>query len=461
MTLRWWWLLAVIPLALVACGGGEKTRTPEPSATASVVQPSATARVNPPPSTTAEMSPSPTQFPTLPPTASPEPTEVAPATPEATPIPAGYLEGTFVVPTDGSGAPVRLADDGEVHEWSPDGTLIAITTLDPDQSGCNISTQACFWQLFLIRADGQGQPVSLGSGSAPQWSADGKRLLFYRLIRAPVTRPPNPPFTEVTAKEVCLVDAATGETAVLASWVPTAFFGAPTWSPDESRVLLNFGEPGAPSLYVVKADGSEPPVKLADGSGPTDWSPDSRRIVYSCGDYVCTVAADGSEAPRQLVPARDPDWSPDGSRIAVEAGALPSFEIWLIDPDTAQGIKLVDGLRPHEIASVWFQWSPDGSMILYQAAGSLYVLAAGGNAPPTKLAEGTSAMWSPDGKRVALWRSVGQSENSAGVHQLLAIDADGSGLTLLADGVAPWCITYAWSPDSRQLAFSTFECSLM
>ena len=48
MTLRWWWLLLVIPLALVACGGGEKTQTPEPSATAVVAQPSATAHVSVP-----------------------------------------------------------------------------------------------------------------------------------------------------------------------------------------------------------------------------------------------------------------------------------------------------------------------------------------------------------------------------------------------------------------------------
>jgi Tol biopolymer transport system component len=365
-----------------------------------------------------------------------------------------------VVPADGSGPPTRLGEQGEVHGWSPDGTRIAVTTLDQDQSGCNVSSMACFWHLFLVRADGQGQPVSLGSGSAPQWSADGKRLLFYRLIRGPVTRPPAPPFTEVTAKEVCVADIATGETTVLASWPPTAFFAAPTWSPDNSRVLFYFGEPGATSLYVAKADGSEPPVKLADGRGPTDWSPDSQRIVYTCGDYICTVAADGSEPPRQLVPARDPDWSPDGSRIAVEAGTFPSFEIWLIDPETAQGVKLVGGLRPDMMGSFWFIWSPDGSMILYQAAGSLYVLALEGT-QPTKLAEGFSPTWSPDGERIAFWRNVGMSESSAGVQQLLVVNADGSSLTLLADGVAPWCATHAWSPDSRQIAFSTFECSLI
>ena len=442
-SLRWWPLLLVVPLTLAACGGNE-AKTPEPSGTALLAQPNAT----PYPLATAE----------------PALTQAAPATtPEATPASPQDLEGVFVVPADGSGAPVKLAEDGEVHGWSPDGALIAITTLDPDQSGCNVSSQSCFAEISLSRADGQGQPVSLGSGSSPNWSADGKRLLFYRLIRGPIARPPGPPSIEVTAKEICVADAATGETTVLASLGPAAFFGSPTWSPDESRVLFYFGEPGAPSLYVVKADGSEPPVKLADGSSPSaDWSPDSRTIAYSCGDYICIVPADGSGPPRRLVPARNPNWSPDGSRIAVEAGLHPDFEVWLIDPETGQGIILVDGQLPDWIVgSVWFVWSPEGSMILYQAEGSVYVVAPDTSTPPTKLAQGFSAKWSPDGKRVAFWRTVGQSDNSAGVHQLFTVNADGSGLTLLADGVAPSCITHAWSPDSRQIAFSTFECFLI
>jgi Tol biopolymer transport system component len=231
--------------------------------------------------------------------------------------------------------------------------------------------------------------------------------------------------------------------------------------------LFDFGEPGAPSLYVVKADGSEPPLKLADGSGPTDWSPDSRRIVYSCGDYICTVAADGSEPPRQLVPAREPDWSPDGSRIAVEAGVFPNFEVWLIEPETGQGIKLVDGALPYSTAGS--VWSPDGSLILYQAESSLYALAPEGDAAAAKLGEADGIMsWpdidpvsSPDGRRVTFRRLVGESENVPGAYQLLVVNADGSGLTLLADGLAPACVAYAWSPDSRRIAFSAFECALI
>jgi Tol biopolymer transport system component len=249
---------------------------------------------------------------------------------------------------------------------------------------------------------------------------------------------------------------------------PAALFGNPTWSPDESRVLFHFGEPGDPSLYVVKADGSEPAVKLVDGSGlSADWSPDSQRIVYEFGDYIYTVAADGSEPPRRLVPARKPDWSPDGSRVAVEVGSFPNFEVWLIDPETGQGIKLVDGgLAYHTAGSVW---SPDGSLLLYQVEGSLYALAPEVNGPPTKLGEVDGIMswpdidpvWSPDGSRVAFRRIVGEAENIAGVYQVLVVSAGGSGLTLVAEDLVPACVAYDWSPDSQRIAFSSTWCPLI
>jgi Tol biopolymer transport system component len=428
MTLRWWPLFLVLALALAACGGGDKAQTPEPSAT-------------PEGQTTAA------------PTAVPSPT--------TTPI--EWVEGVFVAPADGSGTPVKLADDGEAWGWSPDGTLVAVTTLDPDQTGCLVSSMSCFRDISLVPTDGRTSTVDLGSGSSPTWSADGKSILFYRLVRGPIGTPPGPTHTGITTKEIRVADAATGASRVLASMGPSPSIGdSPSWSPDESRILFGFGnEAGANSLYVVRASGSGPPVRLADGSTfAADWSPDSQRIAYSCGDYVCIVTVDGSEPPRQLVPAHEPDWSPDGSRIAVEVGSFPDFEVWLIDPQTGQGGKLAAGQLPDLLpqASVW---SPDGSQVLYQAEGDIYVVGLENGAVPAKLGEGEMPVWSPDGERVAFRRMVGEAENVAGAYQLLVVNADGSGLTTLADDLVPACVGYSWSPDSRRIAFSSFECPLI
>lgn len=179
MSLRWWPLLLVVALALVACKGDE-AETPEPSATAFVAQQTSTLHPTPSPtaaleptqasSTTPEgtLPPSPTAYPTVPPTAGAEPTATATA-PEATPAPLEHPLGVFVVAADGSGEPLKVADDGFVEGWSPDGTLIGVSTLDADQSGCGVAPAACFRELSLVRADGQGQPLSLGDAQFPTW----------------------------------------------------------------------------------------------------------------------------------------------------------------------------------------------------------------------------------------------------------------------------------------------------
>lgn len=464
MTLRWSLLLLVLPLALAACTGEEETEAPEPSVTASAAMASPTARASLPPSATPHPPPSPTPFPTPPPSTTPEPTEVALTT---TPAPPEHLLGVFVVAADGSGEPLKVADDGFVEGWSPDGALIGVSTLDPDQSGCMVAPAACFRELCVVRADGQGQAVSLGDAQVPMWSARENKLLFYRLVRGPFTTASGHTFTGITAKEICVADAATGATTVLASNGPItrvdgetvttvgSYGDWPRWPPDESRVLFGFGS----GLYVAKADGSQAPARVADGNiYEADWSPDGQQIVYSWGGEIYTVAADGSDSPRKLVIGHQPDWSPDGSRIAFIAKTLPTTEIWLLDPATGESDKLVDVGLPN--VSPTLVWSPEGNVILYVAAGAIYCIAPEGDAPPRKLADGGWPVWSPDGKRVAFTRGFDRPDGAPLKSQLFVVNADGSGLTLLADDLTRSCVTYARSPNSQRIAFSSIYCPL-
>ncbi len=64
----------------------------------------------------------------------------------------------------------------------------------------------------------------------------------------------------------------------------------------------------------------------------------------------------------------------------------------------------------------------------------------------TRLAVGNDPSWSPDGKRIAFWRTSGPLGLGADVY---VMNADGGNVTLVArDGYQP-----TWSPDGQQLAF--------
>jgi TolB protein len=381
------------------------------------------------------------------PTTAPTPTSNPTTTPEPTATAKEHLLGVFVVRTDGSGEPVKVADDGFVAGWSPDGTLVAVSTLDPDQSGCNgVVPALCFRELSVVRADGQGEAVDLGDAQWATWSARENKLLFYRFAR---------PKGTIVSTEIIVADATTGQTTTLASVGPELSAG-PRWSPDESHILFGFGS----GVYVVPADGSQAPVRLADGNAlESDWSPDGRNIVYSWGGEIYTVAADGSGSPRHFVIGHRPYWSPDGSRIVYVARTLPTAEIWLLDPVTGESEKLVDGDLPYGPSEP--VWSPDGSLLLYNRSGAIYSLELGGDAPPNKLADGWFPDWSPDGKRLAFTRGFDRDDGAPIKSQLFAVDADGSGLTLLADNLTRACVTFAWSADGQRIAFSSFYCPLL
>ena len=91
------------------------------------------------------------------------------------------------------------------------------------------------------------------------------------------------------------------------------------------------------SIWIAKADGSEPPRQLTAGlrDASPRWSPDGRRLAFTRivdkdgrpqPPQIYALAMAGGE-PRALtdIPrgAGNPEWSPDGQTIAFASGAKP------------------------------------------------------------------------------------------------------------------------------------------
>ena len=221
-------------------------------------------------------------------------------------------------------------------------------------------------------------------------------------------------------------------------------------------------------LHTMAPDGSD--VRdLTDGTEvselllhPPQWSPDGQRLAFAAvtrervgreaEPSLYTVRADGTEFQRLTAAVSPPSWSPDGQRLAVArpVGANAVELITLradgtdVRPVTAidgwewtagrQGMRFVesDGPPVFRAAEAWIEtlaWSPAGEQILHTCGAGFCVVTTDGTPvgrSPRYAYETTdareirlyasgrqpAAAWSPDGSRIAV---VFPAENDAEV----------------------------------------------
>jgi len=206
------------------------------------------------------------------------------------------------------------------------------------------------------------QPLSEtpGSNFFPVWSPDGTRLAYS-----------SDPTGEDFAMRVYMMDADGSNAAQI-----TNFSSAVTaWSQDGTQLLMNSDAeaiaPNTPDLFVVGLDGSII-TQLVDAPADIDaagrWSPDGSKIAfYSDRDgnlEIYVMDADGGN-PLRLTndPGMDmdPAWSPDGTKIAFTSNRDGDFEIYVMNADGSNLTRLTD----HSGMDMDVAWSPDGTLIAF------------------------------------------------------------------------------------------------
>ena len=249
--------------------------------------------------------------------------------------------------------------------------------------------------LFDPRTGGRSMlNLRTGRGAFPdssviEWSPDGTKFAFM-----------------AERSTVRVFDLETGANSAIVPCVSTQpdypGSGCPmylAWSPDGSRIAL--GGPGG--LDLVDPDGSNRLALIdldGDGGyvGPVDWSPEGTVIAFTAGfrgspdrQAIYVIDADGSnlrvlfDQPGSSGPW-DVRWSPDGSRIAYmvsvrspnpddpeHPGIIP--QLWIVDADGSHPTKLFEGGACCLAgSSIGLSWSPDGTMIAFDAKppGSAY-----------------------------------------------------------------------------------------
>ncbi len=96
------------------------------------------------------------------------------------------------------------------------------------------------------------------------------------------------------------------------------------WSPDGQYLSFISDMNGEDELYIIKQDGSEPPVQLTDGSTTYEynpvWSPDSKKLLWSDKELRLRYIDIESKKITEVVQAEDWEvrsyaWSPDSKWI--------------------------------------------------------------------------------------------------------------------------------------------------
>lgn len=233
-----------------------------------------------------------------------------------------------------------------------------------------------------------------------------------------------------------------------------------------------FGELGFDyNIVSVCPDGSEKQRLTIDGlqNSGAMWSPDGERIAFFSSSSVSrqlqVMQADGGN-PRALTSGEDLEflhalWMPDGQQIAflsrnggqdwqwqlvdIESAELQPFEDWPADP----------AFHPvafsHSGDHLVYLASPERSQASDGPARQIYIQNRDGSnsvALTTNELDNKNPRWGPEDGQIAFLAEV---EGSEGQYALYVVNADGSELHQVGEGLFSRDAYFDWSPDGQSL----------
>ena len=255
----------------------------------------------------------------------------------------------------------------------------------------------------------KGSAGTRGEFNSPDWSPDGRKMVFYRDVGQnwpPVMETPSKdPRFRLLRTGIFPSFSPNGDRLVFTSGLAAFSHNgllevsadgtnrwlihddlqrnttAPSWSPKGDWIAFGLGSAfqgflgtgrASSTIALIHPDGSGL-RELTHGErndGFPSWSPDGSRVVFRTADKAGKGLriADIETGEIKVVTEGDhtdnfPDWSPKGDWITFTSNRDQDYEIYIIHPD-GTGLKRLTHLPGNDAHSTW---SPDGEWIAFSS----------------------------------------------------------------------------------------------
>jgi len=346
---------------------------------------------------------------------------------------------------------INLTKTSDSDEWSPaispDGEKIAFVS---DRQGVGI---------FVMGSTGESVRKLASEGSLPAWSPDGRRIAY-------TMEDFNSPYGRSVKSPLWILDIETGEKQMVFEGDAVQV----SWSPSGERLAfwsVNDSTGGQRDIQTIRADGTG--LTWVTQDKELDWHPvwgPEGRFVYFLSDRggsmnvwrvpVDETTGEALGAPQPMtVPSENVNSvavSGDGRRMVTTNALLRSHLTRVtLDPDAETASAPVDVTRG-TLMVLSADVSPDGEWVAFQVSGAqedVFLVTRDG-ATFRQLTDDPfrdrGPSFSPDGEWVVMY------SDRSGRYELWAIRADGSEMRQLTrtENRSLWYPVYA--PDGKRVA---------
>jgi eukaryotic-like serine/threonine-protein kinase len=365
--------------------------------------------------------------------------------------------GLYIMARTGEGVR-RLTTRGYRPTWSPDGKRVAFTSENVE---LNPGNSVGISELWIVNADGHGEPRKLNTGDAilASWSPHGDRIAFAHRLGVPAQG------------DIWTVSPNGGEAIPVIT--DLAVDWSPAWSIDGRYLYFASDRSGSMNLWRIAIDerSGKPRGEPEAVTTPATYlahptlSGDGRHIAYASAQVsanIHSIVFDPNTGEMRGEPLAvttgsrrwsSPDPSPDGQSVAFYTLAQPEGQLYVARAD-GTGLRQ---LTADTTADRLPRWSPDAQWIAFFSTRGgpmrIWMIRSDGSdlRQLTARTAGYGPTWSPDGKRMAVALGASTIGDTVAIIDPQRTAADQQYDFLVPPAVGQFEVN-SWSPDGKYLA---------